>query len=78
MNFKVFITQDEEGFFVASVPSLPGCHSQGKSVEETTKNIKEAIQGYLVVAKKYGDPIPTDDTDIIETTVKVAEPQASK
>jgi predicted RNase H-like HicB family nuclease len=78
MNFRIFITQDEDGVFVASAPSLPGCHSQGKSVEEATKNIKEAIRGWLAVAKKYGDPIPPDDLEIIEATVKVAEPAISK
>ena len=71
MNFKVIITKDEDGFFVASVPYLPGCHTQGKSVEEAMKNIKEAITGYLDIAKKYGDPIPSEDLEIIEATVKV-------
>lgn len=71
MNFKVIITKDEDGFFVASAPSLPGCHSQGKSVEEVMSNIKEAIRGYLDVAKKHGDPIPSEDSEVIETTVKV-------
>ena len=74
MNFKVFIIQDEDGVYVASVPSLPGCLSQGKTVEEATKNIQEAIVGYLSVAKKHGDPIISDDSDLLELTVKVAEP----
>lgn len=71
MNFKVLITKDEDGYFVASVPSLPGCHSQAKSVEKVMINIKEAIKGYLDVAKKHGDPLPSEDFEIIETTVKV-------
>jgi predicted RNase H-like HicB family nuclease len=44
LNFKAIIEQDEEGFFVASVPSLSGCHTQGKTYEEALKNIKEVIQ----------------------------------
>ena len=44
MNFKVLIEKDEDGFFVATVPSLPGCISQGKTEKEAKKNIKEAIE----------------------------------
>ena len=43
MNFDVIITQDEDGYFVASVPSLPGCHTQARSLEELALRIKEAI-----------------------------------
>lgn len=50
LNFKVIFEQDEEGYFVASVPTLPGCHSQGKTYEEALKNIKEAIELCLEVA----------------------------
>lgn len=71
MDFKVIITKDEDGYYIASVPSLPGCHSQGKIFEEATKNIKEAITGYISVAKKHGDPIISDSEEIIETTVKI-------
>ena len=44
MNFKVLIEKDEDGFFVATVPSLPGCISQGKTEEEAKNNVKEAIE----------------------------------
>lgn len=54
LNFKVIIEQDEKGYFVAWVPAIPGCHSQGKTYEEVLKNIKEAIELCLEVAK--GDP----------------------
>ncbi len=50
LNFKVIMEQDEKGFFVASVPAIPGCHSQGKTYEEALKNIKEAIELCLEVA----------------------------
>lgn len=42
--------QDEKGYFVASVPAIPGCHSQGKTYEEALENIKEAIELCLEVA----------------------------
>ena len=51
-NFKVLINQDEDGVFVASVPSLPGCYTQGKTYEEAIKNVREAIGLCLEVAKQ--------------------------
>lgn len=50
LNFKVIIEQDEEGYFVASVPAIPGCYTQGKTYEEALKNTKEAIGLCLEVA----------------------------
>ena len=49
MTLYVNIERDEKGYFVAEVPSLPGCLSQGKTKEEALVNIKEAIQGWLEV-----------------------------
>ncbi|MBU1014852.1 type II toxin-antitoxin system HicB family antitoxin [Patescibacteria group bacterium] len=50
-EFKVIIEQDEDGYFVASVPALPGCHTQAKSIHELRKRIREAISLCLEVAK---------------------------
>lgn len=50
-HFKVIIEQDEDGIFVASVPALPGCHTQGKTYEEAITRIQEAIELCLQVAK---------------------------
>jgi len=46
-RFEVLFERDEEGGFVASVPALPGCYSQGDTLKETKENIKEAIELYL-------------------------------
>jgi len=43
-NFTVVIEKCEDGFFIAEVPSLKGCYTQGKTVEEAMKNIKEVIE----------------------------------
>lgn len=43
-QFKVIIERDEDGFFVGSVPALPGCHTQAKSLKELQTRIKEAIR----------------------------------
>ena len=46
-SFEVIIERDEDGGYIAEVPSLPGCHTQGDSPEELKKNIKEAILLYI-------------------------------
>jgi predicted RNase H-like HicB family nuclease len=46
-HFQVVIERDEEGFLVASVPVLPGCHTQARSLDELMERIKEAIELYL-------------------------------
>lgn len=48
-NFTVLIEQDEDGIYVGSVPSIRGCHTQGKTLDELMNNIKEAIQLCLEV-----------------------------
>lgn len=42
-QFDVVIERDEEGYYVASVPQLPGCHTQGRSLDEVTERIREAV-----------------------------------
>ncbi|MDD3545382.1 MAG: type II toxin-antitoxin system HicB family antitoxin [Kiritimatiellae bacterium] len=48
-EFNVVIEQDEDGYFVASVPALRGCHTQAKSLDVLMKRIKEAISLCLEV-----------------------------
>ena len=49
MKLQVVIEQDETGYYVAEVPALPGCVSQGQTITEAKANIKEAITGWLTV-----------------------------
>ena len=49
MKLEVIIEQDETGYYVAEVPALPGCVSQGRTIAEAKANIKEAITGWLAV-----------------------------
>ncbi|EKD80584.1 MAG: hypothetical protein ACD_40C00053G0011 [uncultured bacterium] len=51
LNYRVILEQDEDGVFVANVPSLQGCYTQGKSFEEAMKNIREVIELHLKVKK---------------------------
>lgn len=55
MRFKVVITYDSEyKGYVADVPELMGCMSQGKTIDEALDNVKDAIIGWLEVEKKHG------------------------
>lgn len=54
-QFKVIIEQGESGYFIATVPALPGCYTQGKTMKELTKNIKDVIQLCLEEARENPD-----------------------
>lgn len=58
MKYRAIIEQDEDGMYVAEVPSLPGCISQGQTREEAVANIKEAIAAYLESLKAHSEPVP--------------------
>ncbi len=49
MEFDVVLEKDDAGWFIASVPALKGCHTQGKTKKEALENVKEAIELYLEV-----------------------------
>jgi predicted RNase H-like HicB family nuclease len=57
---QVIIYPGEDGWWVAEVPSLPGCISQGKTKEAAVINIKEAIQGYIAALEEDGLPVPEE------------------
>ena len=66
MKLHVLIEQDEAGYYVAEVPALPGCLSQGKTREEAVANITEAIEGWLEVMESKQQ---LDAAQLIEVTV---------
>jgi predicted RNase H-like HicB family nuclease len=60
LSYSVFYEQAGEGGFVAFVPSLAGCHTQGETLEEAERNVKEAIALYLESLIAHGEPIPEE------------------
>ena len=74
LKYTVVFEPSEEGGYVASVPVLPGCLSQGETFEEATKMIKEAISGYLVVLKEKGEEIPKESGEVVISKVEVYGP----
>jgi predicted RNase H-like HicB family nuclease len=65
MRYRVLIEQDEDGVFVAEVPSLPGCISQGGTRDEALSNVREAVGLYLESLEAHGDPVPPPITEEI-------------
>jgi predicted RNase H-like HicB family nuclease len=55
----------EDGYFVAEVPSLPGCISQGKSKDEAITNIKEAIRVYIAALQDDNISVPEEHFDVL-------------
>lgn len=62
MKYTVILHPAEEGGYWAEVPALPGCFSQGETVEETLSNIKEAIESHLMALESEGKQPPKDQT----------------
>ena len=57
LDFNVIIEQDEDGIYVAYVPEIEGCYTQGKSVPEVIERIKEAIELCLEADKEEVEPM---------------------
>ncbi len=66
---QVLIYPGEDGYWVAEVPSLPGCISQGTSKAEALANIKEAIELYIEVLEERGEPVPDDRLEAVLVAV---------
>ncbi len=67
MKLKIVLKEDhEDGGFNVSCPALPGCHSQGETVEEAIKNIKDAISGCI---EALNDRAKTVDGKVLEVAV---------
>jgi predicted RNase H-like HicB family nuclease len=64
MQLKVVLEPSEEGGFTVYVPALPGCVSEGETVEESLENIREAVELYLE---------PVDDDGVLEEGALVQE-----
>ena len=66
---QVVLYRGEDGFWVAEVPSLPGCVSQGDTREEALANARDAIAGYIAVLEEDGQPVPRETFDTLVVAV---------
>jgi predicted RNase H-like HicB family nuclease len=67
VTLKVLIHKAEEGGYWAEVPALPGCVSQGETIDDVRTNIREAIEGWLLAEE--GSPKPGTADRVLEVTV---------
>jgi predicted RNase H-like HicB family nuclease len=70
VKYRVLVEPDEDGVYVAEVPSLPGCISQGRTRAEALENVKEAIAAYLESLKAHNEPVPPPiSEEVVEVTL---------
>ncbi len=65
-KFLVYLEPAEEGGYIASCPQLPGCVTQGETVDEALAMIKDAIQGYITSLRKHGEYVPPSLEESVE------------
>ena len=78
-TYTVKIEPALEGGYVASVPALPGCFTQGETFEEVCAMAKEAIEGFIETLAKHGQPIPVENVKPERMTIgiQVMTPQGA-
>ena len=65
MDFKVVLEADPDGGYVVICPTLPGCYSQGDSVDEALANIREAIELCIEDMRERGEPFPDPSKTLV-------------
>ena len=76
MEYVLVIHEAEEGGYWAEIPALPGCYTQGETVEEVLKRAPEAIESHVEVLREDGQDIPGDER-VIVTTIRTTEHTAA-
>jgi predicted RNase H-like HicB family nuclease len=71
-RYTVVLEREEDGGYHAFCPALPGCHSQGDSLDEAMANIKEAMELYLESLTAHNEPLPVEDIVIKPVEITVA------
>ena len=73
IHYNTIFRTEPEGGFTVIVPSLPGCITYGKDLEEAREMAIDAIEGYLESLKKHGETIPSDESDFL-THLEIKSP----
>ncbi len=63
-TYRILLTPEEEGGFSVSVPALPGCFTQGETIDEAIEMAKEAISLYVETLEEDGAPVPDDSRSL--------------
>jgi antitoxin HicB len=70
-TYRILLTPEDEGGFSVSVPSLPGCFTQGETIDEAIEMAKQAISVYIESLEEDGEPVP-DDSKSLEYSLTLA------
>ncbi len=62
LTYNLVIDAADEGGYIARVPALPGCHTQGDTLEETIAHAREAVEGFIETLARLGKEIPVEST----------------
>ena len=73
LSFSVIYEEAPEGGYVVHIPALPGCHTQGETIEEAEENIREAIELYLESLKAHAEEIPKE-RKVFQSKIEVPYP----
>ena len=65
LTYTVNIERDEDGIYIVSVPSLPGCLTQGKTFDDAMKMAQEAIVAFITTLVRRGKKIPTEKSNMV-------------
>jgi predicted RNase H-like HicB family nuclease len=68
VNYAVVIHQEPEGGYWTEIPALPGCYSQGETLDELMENVREAVCGVLEVMKEKGTK-PESNIQVLDLAV---------
>ncbi len=74
LKYTAIFEPAEEGGYVVSVPALPGCMTQGETLEEAIEMIKDAISGYIASLRKHNEPIPTESGPSLVRVIDIPVP----
>jgi len=62
-QFTVIMERQPEGEYLVSVPALPGCYTEGRTLEEAREMAADAIRAYCASLLKHGEPIPVESPE---------------
>lgn len=75
ISYTIHIERDEDGIYIVSVPALPGCFTQGRTIDEAFRMAQDAITGFLTVFLRRGKKIPIERSRINPFSVSIALPR---
>lgn len=71
-RFKTLLEWNKQGGYTVTVPALPGCVTEGDTIDEACKNAREAIAGFLKALRKTGATVPDKDVQLFPGEVEVS------